>query len=239
MYSNIEQPELQERYKRQIALPEIGNEGQTTLSEKKVLIVGAGGLGSPLLYYLVAAGVGEIRIVDNDTVNLSNLQRQILYSENDLGCHKATKAQERVSALNRHSTVVAFNERFNETTGIEMANGVDLIIDACDNLSSRYAMDRVSQQLNIPYLYGAVEGFQGQMALFEPSGTVRYHDLFPTYSPEREQQEIAVLGGVAGWMGSMMAVEAIKCLLHLRGKISNELLLCDALSWQIQRIALG
>lgn len=222
--------EQQKRYERQLILPELGIEGQKQLATKCVVVVGAGGLGSPIIYYLAAAGVGEIRIVDDDTITLSNLQRQILYTEADLGKRKALQAVEKVQALNSDCTLVPYPKRFTDENARSIAKNCHLIIDACDNLATRYVLDRVSEELSIPYLYGAVEGFTGQIALFRCDGAAGYADLFPSYDKERDKEPVPILGAVAGVVGGMIAVEALKVLLGFGHRLAGKLLQFDALT---------
>lgn len=220
-----------DRYERQIALTEIGPAGQKALQEKCVLIVGAGGLGSPLLYYLAAMGIGEIRIVDHDIVGPSNLQRQILFNEGDLGKEKALIAKKRIELLNHQCKVKAFVERFDYSSAERLALGCDLLIDACDNFSTRYILDATSRRLSIPYLYGAVARFEGQISLFNYQGGPSYSDLYPTFSEEKEKEIVPILGSVAGIFGSILATEAIKALLDIGSPLSGKILIIDTLTW--------
>ncbi len=179
------------RYTRQTMLSEVGEDGQRRLAQSAALVVGAGGLGAPILLYLASAGVGHIGIVDGDSVSESNLNRQVLYTETDLGKRKAPTARERLRQLNGTLRIDAYDLYLSQSNALAIATGYDLIIDACDNLPTRHLLDTASQQLGIPYLYGAVEGFVGQTALFAPGGKVRYRDLFP---PGEDEQ-----GGYPCW----------------------------------------
>lgn len=219
-----------ERFARQILLPEIGEEGQARLHSKKVLVVGAGGLGSALLYYLVAAGIGEIGIIDFDKVSLSNLQRQILYTEEDLGLSKVLAAQKRLKSLNSDCLIHAYNERFTDQNAKRIAQNYDLIIDGCDNLTTRYLMDKTAEELAIPYLYGAVDSWGGQVSLFHYKGAGSYRVLFPQKDLNAEKREVPVLGAAVGIISSIMATETIKILLDLPNTLAGKLLLFDALT---------
>ena len=227
-----------ERFARQILLPEIGEAGQARLRSKKVLVVGAGGLGSSLLYYLVASGIGEIGIVDFDKVSLSNLQRQILYTEEDLGQSKSLTAQKRLQKLNSHCIIRSFDERFTEENAVQIAQGYDIIVDGCDNLSTRYIMDQVAEQLSLPYLYGAVDSWRGQIALFHYKGSGSYRQLFPQKDLHQEKREIPVVGAAVGIISSIMATEVIKTLLDLPDTLTGKLLLFDALTLQYNLLSI-
>lgn len=220
------------RYTRQIILPEVGESGQQKLSNSSVLVVGAGGLGAPILLYLASAGIGRIGIVDCDSVSVSNLNRQVLYTESDVGKSKAHTASTRIQELNSTIIVDTYDIRLSEDNAISIATGYDLIVDACDNLSTRTLLDTVSLQLRIPYLYGAIEGFVGQMALFLPNSQVRYKDLFPGYDIKRDHIPIGVMGATAGALGGLMASQAIRYLLDIACPISSRL-------WRIDLATLG
>lgn len=232
MTTNHLNNEEKQRYERQIMLPEIGTKGQHQLHSKRVLVVGAGGLGSPILYYLVAAGVGAIHLVDDDKVSLSNLQRQILYRECDLGEYKAQCAASRLKELNSLCDISYTTERFSPENASSLASGCDLIIDGCDNLATRYVMDSIAAELGIPYLYGAVEGWGGQISLFHYQGVGGYKELFDDFEPSLDHRPIAIMGSVVGIISSLMATEAIKTLLSLPSSIAGKLLRYDALTMQ-------
>lgn len=222
------------RYSRQSLLPEIGLEGQARLASRRALVVGAGGLGAPILYYLAAAGVGHIGIVEGDVVTLSNLQRQILYTEQDLGKPKALCAQARLSALNSACEVEIYPYFLTPENAYAIAQSYDILIDGCDNNRTRYLMDSTAQALGIPYLYGAVSHFAGQCSLFHYQGAGSYKDLFATLDTEAEEEVIPVLGAMPGIIGSTMALEAIKTLLGLGTSLAGKLLRIDALHLETQ-----
>ena len=169
-----------ERYSRQLLLPEVGEDGQKKLREAKVLIIGAGGLGSPIALYLTAAGVGNIGIAEDDLVNESNLNRQILYTELDLGQSKTACAADRIRALNTELNVHVFAERVTERNAEYVIRNYDVVIDACDNFATRYLVGDATAKLGIPYVYGAVSGFEGQVSVFNYGEHPRkYRDLWP------------------------------------------------------------
>lgn len=228
-----------ERYKRQLALPNFSHNKQELLKKSKVFVVGAGGLGSPIIAYLVAAGVGTIYIADDDQVNLSNLQRQVLYREKDLGKGKALLASSEANALNGEVNAIAIEERITAENIFSLTKDCHLLIDACDNLTTRYFLDEASLKNKIPYLYGAVEGYTGQISLFHyGESKLGYKNIFPIIDREKEKQEIPVLGSVAGTMGCLMATEALKVLLGEKPSTSGKLLLFDALKPSIDLIEL-
>lgn len=162
-----------ERYNRHIILPEIGIIGQTKLNNAKVLVIGAGGLGSPVLIYLAAAGIGTIGIVDDDIVSLSNLQRQILYKSSEIGKIKAEIAKQRLLENNPDNIIETYITRINSANASDLARNYDIIVDCTDNYDSRYVIDTVSKQLNIPMVYGAISKYSGQVSVFNYKGVNR------------------------------------------------------------------
>lgn len=215
------------RYARQMMMPEIGQGGQEHLSTRAALVVGAGGLGSPILQYLVASGVGRIGIVDQDCLELSNLNRQVLYNHQDLGQEKARLAKQKLAGLNEHCQITAYPYRLTEANALATASTYDIIIDASDNLETRYLLDDTAQKLGIPYLYGAVEGFVGQTSLFHYEGAGSYRSLFPSYDATTDSLAVGVIGATAGVLGSLMAMETIKVLLGLPSSLAGQLLHFD------------
>lgn len=230
--------EERERYKRQLALGDFSETDQLKLKASKVAVIGAGGLGSPIILYLVAAGVGEVRIIDYDTITLSNMQRQIIYCESDLGEGKALIASRRGALQNPCVSVIPYNEKLSEANSHLLLSDSQLIIDATDNRQTRFCLDETAYKLGIPYLYGAVEGYKGQMALFYTDGnTTRYGDIFPPHCVENDAREVAILGSVAGTVGAVMATEAIKHLLGKPSAIASRLLLYNANTQTIETLS--
>ena len=170
---------LKTRYARQMSLPEVGEEGQMRLIEKRVAIIGAGGLGSALLPLLVGAGVGHLTLCDDDSISVSNLPRQTLYTTHEVGRSKAQCAAERLRAANPHCDITAYSERLTEANATRFIGEVDLLIDATDNEATRLLLDRYSSEHHIPWLYASLEGWCGQLALFLPDSPSRYRDLLP------------------------------------------------------------
>lgn len=219
------------RHARHIALPEVGMEGQRRLQASSVLIIGAGGLGSPAALYLAAAGVGRIGLVDNDAVELSNLQRQILHSTNDVGTPKVASAKATLGALDPSVEVVTYPTRLNPANAMSIMDGWDLVLDGTDNLPTRYLVDDACSLLNLPWVYGSVFRFEGQVSLFNHDGGPSYRDLFPEPPPAEAVpscSDAGVFGVLPGMVGVLQATEAIKLLLGLDTSLSGVLLLYDA-----------
>ncbi|MBT8258411.1 MAG: HesA/MoeB/ThiF family protein [Bacteroidia bacterium] len=221
------------RYDRHIIMPEIGKDGQEKLSNAKVLVIGAGGLGCPVLQYLAAAGVGTLGIIDFDSVELSNLQRQVLFGESNLGQNKAIAAQERLADLNSDITIHAYPERLTPENAIAHFGNYDLVVDGSDNFETRYLVNDVSIITNTPFVYGAIYKFEGQVTVFNYKKGPTYRCLFPAPpSPENSPNcsSIGVLGVLPGIIGSMQANEAIKVILGSEGVLNGKLLCYDARS---------
>lgn len=201
-----------ERYIRQISLPEIGEEGQYKLKKAKVLIVGVGGLGSPAALYLVAAGVGKLGIVDADIVGLSNLQRQILYSEPAQGELKVNIAKKHLNELNSRVEVVSYPEYLNSENIARIISDYDIVVDGCDNFETRYLLSDYCMAMGKTYVYGAIEGFVGQVALFDGKHSIKtYRDLYPACG-EVSEMERAVVGTTAAVVGAVQAHEVLKVI---------------------------
>ncbi len=227
------------RYSRQILLPGFGREGQEQLKNARVLVIGAGGLGSPLLLYLAAAGVGTIGIIDFDVIDESNLQRQVLFTTADVGKLKAELAAQKIKTLNPTITTHVYNVYLSSANAIEIFFGYDLIADGSDNLPTRYLVNDACVLLNKPLIYGAIFQFEGQVSVFnelmnDGSRGPNYRDLFP-HPPPPEMvpscSEGGVIGVLPGIIGSMMANEAIKVITGIGSTLSGRLLLFDALDF--------
>ncbi len=222
-----------ERYARHIVLREIGGSGQQRLKKAKVLVVGAGGLGSPVLLYLAAAGVGTIGVVDDDTVSLSNLQRQILHTGDRLGMAKVESAQKAIDAINPHVRVQPFNRRLTEENAREVLSEFDLILDGSDNFPTRYLVNQTCVDLGKPLISAAISQWEGQVGFYHPSkGTPCYACVFPEAPADGlapSCAEAGVMGALPGVVGSMMAVEAIKFFTGAGQVLRGEILIYDAL----------
>jgi molybdopterin/thiamine biosynthesis adenylyltransferase/rhodanese-related sulfurtransferase len=220
------------RYSRQIILPEIGITGQKKLKSAKVLMIGAGGLGCPVLQYLVAAGVGEIGIVDDDIVDISNLHRQILYGVNDAGGLKAVLAKEKLELLNPHTFITAYPVRFTSVNAEVICRGYDLVIDGSDNFGTRYLVNDTCVALNKPLVFGSIFKFEGHVSVFNYLDGPDYRDVFPE-APSADEvpncAEIGVLGVLPGIIGAYMANEAIKIICGIGEILSGKLMTMNAL----------
>lgn len=225
-------PPALERYARQVVLPEVGVEGQERLRRSRVLVVGAGGLGSPAALYLAAAGVGAIGLIDSDDVDLSNLHRQILHTTADVGVTKVTSATKTLGRLNPDVAVTAMRERLDANRARAIVGDWDVVVDGSDNYSTRYAINDACAATSTPWVYGSVERFSGQLSVFDaPSGPC-YRCLFPqppAPGSTASCEEIGVLGAVPGVIGSLQAVEALKLLLGVGQPVAGRLLQIDFL----------
>ncbi len=225
-----------QRYARQIMLPEIGEAGQAMLMSSSVLIVGAGGLGSAAGFYLAAAGVGRIGIVDSDTVEVSNLQRQILHSSRDVGRHKVDSASGRLMELNPDIDVVTHAERFTSANGRTLIEGWDMVVDACDNFFTRFAINDACVSAEIPFVHAGVCGFEGQvMRICAGSACLRCLIPSPPAEPESSVPR-GILGAAAGCVGALEAVEVLKHLLGIDDGPPGRLIAIDLRRMRIREI---
>jgi adenylyltransferase/sulfurtransferase len=221
------------RYSRHILLPQVGEEGQRALKKSRVLLVGAGGLGSPVALYLAAAGVGTLGLVDFDVVDLSNLQRQILHGSSGIGSPKIDSARDRIRDVNPNVHVEAYQTRLTASNALEIARGHDLVIDGTDNFATRYLVNDTSVLLGIPNVYGSVYRFEGQASVFGARDGPCYRCLFREPPPPDlipSCAEAGVLGVVPGLVGTIQATEAIKMLLGIGDTLIGRLLLIDAMT---------
>jgi sulfur-carrier protein adenylyltransferase/sulfurtransferase len=234
-----------ERYSRHLRLPEVGLEGQRRLEAARVLLLGAGGLGSPAAFYLAAAGVGSLRLVDDDLVERSNLQRQVLHTEARIGSPKVESAAATLSALNPRTQIEAVRERADSANVERLLDGVDVVIDGADNFPARYLLNDACVKLGKPLVYGAVHRFEGQASVFD-AGRNRgqapcYRCLFPEPPPPEAAPncaEAGVLGVLPGVVGLLQATEAIKIVLGLGEPLVGRLLQFDALSMRFRETRL-
>lgn len=230
------------RYSRHILLPEIGIEGQKALLASHALIVGAGGLGSPAAMFLAASGAGTLTICDGDTVDLTNLQRQIMHRTRAVGQPKVQSAQASLADLNPEVRTIALQERADENRLAELVAQADVVLDCSDNFATRYALNRVCLRLGKPLVSGAATRFDGQVSVFDfrRSDTPCYHCLYPE-DAEAEETRCAVMGVFAplvGMIGTMQATEALKILLDVGTSLCGKLLVMDALHMEVRTINL-
>jgi adenylyltransferase/sulfurtransferase len=212
-----------ERYVRQTILPEIGPKGQARLAEACVLIAGAGGLGSASAFYLAGAGVGHIKLVDHDTVEISNLNRQILHADMTLGQPKVISATRRLTAFNPGIQVAGLNGRITHDSISAMLEGVDIIVDGCDSHETRQVLNRASLKHGLPYVYAGVNGFDAMIACFVPGQTPCFECIFSGNSPATDQPA-GVIGAAPGLAGSIQAMETVKLLLDIGTPLKNRMM---------------
>jgi molybdopterin/thiamine biosynthesis adenylyltransferase/rhodanese-related sulfurtransferase len=225
--------EQRERYSRHLLLPEVGAEGQQKLLDAKVLLLGAGGLGSPAALYLAAAGVGTLGIVDSDEVDLSNLQRQVIHSTDRVGVSKVDSAEQTISALNPDVNVVKHDVRLDASNIMELLPGYDIVLDGLDNFPTRYLLNDASVRLKIPVVSAAILGFEGQLSVFKPYEGPCYRCLFPVPPPAELAPSCGangVLGVLPGTMGLLQATEVVKLILGEGEPLIGRLLMYDALA---------
>ncbi|OXA80014.1 adenylyltransferase and sulfurtransferase [Flavobacterium aquidurense] len=226
------------RYNRQTILPEIGDEGQEKLKKARVLVIGAGGLGCPILQYIATAGVGLIGIMDFDTIEIHNLHRQILYTENEIGQEKVIVAKEVVSKLNPLIEVEAINAKLTRENAATIIQQYDVIVDGSDNFATRYLVNDTCVQFQKPLIYGSILKFEGQVAIFNHNGSKNLRDLFPEMPDPKEVPNCnlnGVLGTLPGIIGTMMAHETLKLILELP-TLKNELVLYNTLNWSFTKL---
>jgi molybdopterin/thiamine biosynthesis adenylyltransferase len=227
-----------ERYARHLVLREVGGPGQQRLKAASALIVGAGGLGSPAALYLAAAGIGTLILVDPDDVDLSNLQRQILYAEADLGQPKVEAAADRLAALNPHIFIAGAAEAFDAANADRLVEGVDLVLDGTDDFAVRYEVNAACVRHGKPLISGAIGRWTGQVGVF--AGQPCYRCLVPETPPDAETcVAVGVVGALAGVVGSMMALEAIKLITGAGEPLLGRLLIYDALSAETRTVRIG
>jgi molybdopterin/thiamine biosynthesis adenylyltransferase/rhodanese-related sulfurtransferase len=220
------------RYKRHLLLPEVGETGQQKLLDAKVLLLGAGGLGSPAALYLAAAGVGTLGIIDMDVVDASNLQRQILHNVDRIGDRKVDSAKKTLTALNPDVNVVTYDVRLDASNVLDILSGYDAVVDGTDNFPTRFLVNDASVKLGIPVIHGSIFRFEGMVTVFDPKNGPTYRDMVPEPPPAElapSCAEAGVLGVLPGIVGSIQAIETIKLLLGLGDPLVGRLLAYDSL----------
>jgi len=226
-------PEQRSRYSRHLLLPELGLEGQIKLLESKVLLLGAGGLGSPVALYLAAAGVGRLGLVDDDVVDVSNLQRQVIHTGSRVGEPKVDSAEQAIGDLNPDVEVVKYNTRLDASNVMEIVQGYDVVVDGVDNFPTRYLLNDATVRLQIPVVSASILGFDGQLSVFKPYDGPCYRCLYPTPPPAELAPSCGangVLGVLPGTMGLLQATEVIKLITGAGEPLVGRLLLYDALA---------
>ena len=228
-----------ERYSRHIVLNEVGQKGQEKISNARVLVVGAGGLGCPVLQYLTAAGVGELGIIDDDLVEMSNLQRQVLYGTSSLGLNKANAAKKRLEDLNPNIVIHAYSEKLSISNAISLFEKYNIIVDGTDNFETRYLINDAAILTKRPVVYGAIYKFEGQLSVFNYNDGPSYRCLFPKPPKNTEAincSQVGVLGVLPAIIGSMQANEVLKIILGIKGVLSGKLYCYDAKTSNVHHI---
>ena len=234
-------PDQQLRYSRHTMLPEVGEKGQIALLKARVLCLGAGGLGSPSSMYLAAAGIGTLGMVDDDVVDVSNLQRQILHTTDRVGVHKVESAAKTLGGLNPDVKVVQHRTRLDSSNALEIMSGYDVIVDGADNFQARYLVNDAALKLGIPVIHASIFRFEGQLTVFPGDGGPCYRCLYPSPPPPEEAPscaEAGVLGVLPGVMGVLQATEAIKIILGQGTTLAGRLLVYDALKTKFRELKL-
>lgn len=230
---------MQARYSRQEILPELGRYGQERLSNSRVLVIGAGGLGCPILQYLAAAGVGTITVVDDDVVQESNLQRQVLFSSAEIGENKVAIVKKRINALNPEVTLLTIPERLNSSNARTLIPECDLVLDGSDNFGTTYLINDACVEYGIPFISGSLFRFEGQVSLFNTADGPTYRCIYPEPPAAAEMPSCAdagILGSVAGFVGCIMAQEALKFLAGFGTSLSGTLIITDLLTFSCKSI---
>ena len=227
------------RYARHLILPQVGEAGQKKIKSASVLVVGAGGLGSPVLMYLAAAGIGKIGIIDDDKVDMTNLQRQIIHSTSSIGELKTESAKRRIKEINPEIIADIFDTRLTIENAKEIIDGYDIIVDGTDNFATRYTISDCCEILGKPWVFGSIHRFEGQVSVFNLNGSPNYRDLFPKAPPPElapNCAEAGVLGVLPGIIGSFQANEVLKIVLEMDGILDSELLLIDTQTMNIRKL---
>ncbi|MGZ3298605.1 MAG: HesA/MoeB/ThiF family protein [Asticcacaulis sp.] len=226
-----------DRYARHLVLKEIGGMGQTRLKAAKVGLIGMGGIGAPASMYLAAAGVGTLIMIDDDTVEISNLQRQIIYSENDVGLAKGEAAMRTLSEFNGFTDLTFYGERLDEDNAADIIAGCDIVLDGCDNFQTRLLVNRICHELKKPLVSAAIGRWSGQLAVFD--GSPCYQCLVPEVPPDADTCErVGVVGALAGVMGSMAALEVVKLITGAGEPLRGRLMVFDGLTMNARTINL-
>lgn len=231
-------PDERERYARHILLKEIGGPGQQRLKAASVAIVGAGGLGAPAALYLAAAGVGRLRLIDDDAVSLDNLQRQIIFRSTDVGASKVDRAQAALTALNDNVTVEVEQKRLTDENAAYLLRGADVVLDGTDDFETRFAVNAAARELGAPLVSGAVGRWDGQVAVFTQGGPC-YRCFVPDAPPDAETcARVGVVGALTGVIGSLMALEAIKVITEAGDPLIGRVMVFDGLNGDARTVAL-
>jgi len=219
------------RYERQIIIDELGESGQESLRNSSVAVVGLGGLGSSAALYLAAAGIGTIALIDCDVVELSNLNRQILHCEEDIGISKVESAIGKIRSLDSGIKLTGINKRLTDENAMELLKDSDVIVDALDNFNTRFVLNRAAVKLRKPFIHGACRGFEGRVTTIIPGVTPCFECIFPSSPPD---EKVPVLGATPGITGAMEAMEVIKYITGTEGLLAARLLIFDGKNWSFE-----
>ncbi len=229
------------RYEKHLILDELGYSGQLKLLNSKILIIGAGGLGSPVALYLASAGIGTIGIADGDNVDLSNLQRQIIHFTKDIGISKVNSAKEKMKAINPNTNVITYNIYLNKSNIIDIVSKYDFIIDCCDNFATKFLINEACVLTNKPFSHGGIFKFTGQTMTILPKKSACYACIFDSPPPKGSTPSCStsgILGTIPGILGTIQATEAIKYITNCGQLLTNQLLTFDALNMDFRKISL-
>jgi adenylyltransferase/sulfurtransferase len=226
-------PEEKQRYDRQIMIPGIGEAGQEKIKKARVVIAGAGGLGSPIALYLTAAGVGTLRIIDNDKVELSNLNRQILHGDKDIGQAKTASAYEKLTKLNKNVTLETVHITIDESNAAQLTEGFDVIVDAMDNMPTRYLLNKAAIKHRVPFVHGAVSGLEGRALTVIPGKSACLKCIYHSLPPEAK---FPVLGTTPAVIGAIEATEVIKYITGIGTLLTDRLLIYDGLNMKFTEL---
>jgi molybdopterin/thiamine biosynthesis adenylyltransferase len=229
-------PDEHSRYGRQIIIDEIGAAGQEKLRAARVFLAGLGGLGSPIAYYLTAAGVGSLTIVDSDRVEISNLNRQILHTTGDIGWAKISSALEKLQALNPACRLRAVQTRIGLDNVASLVGDCRIVIDATDNMATRQVLNRAAVAAGVPFIYGGIDGFSGMTGTFIPGRTACFECMFPALPKAAPTGPVGVLGPMAGLVASIQCLEAVKLIIGRPAALAGQLLRIDAMEMACRRI---
>jgi molybdopterin-synthase adenylyltransferase len=226
-------PEEKQRYDRQMMIPGIGEAGQEKIKKARVVIAGAGGLGSPVALYLTAAGAGTLRVIDNDKVELSNLNRQILHGDKDIGKAKTGSAYDKLTTLNKNITIETVHITIDESNAAQLTEGFDVIVDAMDNLSTRFLLNKAAVKHKIPFIHGAVSGMEGRAMTVIPGKSACLKCIYHVLPPEHK---FPVLGTTAAVIGAIEATEVIKYITGIGTLLTDRLLIYDGLNMKFTEL---
>jgi adenylyltransferase/sulfurtransferase len=229
------------RFQRQTILPNFGDEAQQKLLNSKVLVIGAGGLGCPCLQYLVSCGIGTIGIVDGDIIDISNLQRQVLFTTNDIGKNKSIKAKEKLKDIHPSTQIESFPFFIDEKNAIDLISKYDVVVDCTDDFKTRYLINDVCAELSTPLIFGANFQFEGQLAVFKmDESMINLRDIFPTPPTQAMRCEDAgALGAVLGILASLQALETIKLITEQKDGLNNEILYLNLMKYEMLKIKIS